>query len=72
MTGELYLQLLKFVTNTTSTDIIENDQEYDKDYLIFLQDSAPSHYASYIQQNVDDYLYHCLDAGGNQFQDLVK
>lgn len=44
------MQLLEDVMYPVCIDIIENDQQFDEDHLIFLHDGAPPLYAFIIHQ----------------------
>lgn len=45
LTGEMYLELLETAINPALTEIVENDERYLENRLIFQQDGAPPHYA---------------------------
>lgn len=56
LTGEMYLGLLEDTIDPMLTDIIENDQNYLEDQLIFQQDGAPAHYALPVRQYLDQHF----------------
>lgn len=53
LNGETYLSLLEDHIDPMLTDIIENDDRYLEDELIFQQDGAPPHFAVTVRQFLD-------------------
>lgn len=53
LTGETYLELLSEFVYPQLVDIIENDDRYLEDHLIFQQDGAPPHYAQPVRAFLD-------------------
>ncbi|XP_018307235.1 uncharacterized protein [Mycetomoellerius zeteki] len=46
----MYLELLEDIIDPTLTNIIENDEHYLENQLIFQQDEAPPHYARLVRE----------------------
>lgn len=50
----MYLELLETTVDPTLTDIVENDNRYLEDHLIFQQDGAPPHFAVAVRQYLNE------------------
>jgi len=53
LTGNIYLELLEDIIDPTLINIIENDEHYLEDQLVFQQDGTPPHYAQYVCEYLD-------------------
>lgn len=54
LTGEMYLNLLQNAVEPALTEIIEQNEHYNENQLIFQQDGAPPHYAHTVRQYLDN------------------
>ncbi|EFN87922.1 hypothetical protein EAI_08475, partial [Harpegnathos saltator] len=53
LTAEMYLELLEDIIDPMLTDVIENDEHYLEDQLVFQQDGASPHYAISVRRYLD-------------------
>ena len=50
---DMYLKLIQDINDPSLTDIIEDDEHYLKNQLIFQQDGTPPHYARLVREHLN-------------------